>query len=67
MIRGSIAAGNKGSPPNLVGDVWFEELRTHLPFKYRDAHVVICDDETITNLSQEIGRIEQRWIDEAHG
>jgi len=67
------AAGPRDSdPPNVVGDEWFEGLRPYLPTdgdaaQFRSAHGVHCDTPTVIALSLEIGRIEQEWIDEAHG
>ena len=63
---------HEGSPPNVVGDAWFEGLRPHLPdtgeaAKYRAAHEVHCDYPTLTFLSLEIGRIEAAWTEEARG
>jgi hypothetical protein len=58
--------------PNAVGDEWFEGLRPHLPTtgetaKYRTAHEISCDNQTVALLSLEIGRIEREWMDEAKG
>ncbi len=56
--------------PSVVGDEWFEGLRPHLPTtgeaaKYRNACELHCDNETLVQLSLEIGRIEKEWTDEA--
>jgi arginine exporter protein ArgO len=65
------AAGPRdNSPPNVVGDEWFEGLRPHLPTtgeaaKYRTAHEITCDNPTVALLSLEIGRVEKQWMDEA--
>jgi hypothetical protein len=61
-----------GNPPNVVGDEWFEGLRPHLPTtgeaaKYRSAHEVHCDNQTLMLLSLEIGRVEREWTEEAKG
>jgi hypothetical protein len=61
-----------GDPPNVVGDEWFEGLRPHLPTtgeaaKYRSAHEVHCDNQTLMLLSLEIGRVEREWTEEAKG
>jgi hypothetical protein len=61
-----------GDPPNVVGDEWFEGLRPHLPTageaaKYRFAHEVHCDNQTLMLLSLEIGRVERVWTEEAKG
>jgi hypothetical protein len=67
------AAGPRdNSPPNVVGDEWFEGLRPHLPTtgdaaKYRNAHEITCDNPTVALLSLEIGRVEKQWMDEAKG
>jgi hypothetical protein len=67
------AAGPRdNSPPNVVGDEWFEGLRPHLPTtgeaaKYRTAHEITCDNPTVALLSLEIGRVEKQWMDEAKG
>ena len=60
------------SPPNVVGDEWFEGLRPHLPAtgqaaKFRAAHEVHCDNPTLTLLSLEIGRVEKEWAEEVKG
>jgi hypothetical protein len=57
-------------PPNVVGDEWFEGLRPHLPdtggtAKYRNAHEISCDNQTVVLLSLEIGRVEKQWMNEA--
>ncbi|OBG70498.1 MULTISPECIES: hypothetical protein [unclassified Mycobacterium] len=64
--------GRVGEPPNVVGDEWFEGLRPHLPTtgdtaKYRSAHEIHCDNQTLTLLSLEIGRLEQDWTEEVRG
>ena len=56
----------------MVGDEWFEGLRPHLPTTgdaamYRTAHEVHCDNQTLTRLSLEIGRIDREWTEEARG
>ncbi|MFZ3292879.1 hypothetical protein [Mycobacterium sp.] len=56
--------------PNVVGDEWFEGLRPRLPTtgevaKYRTAHEVHCDNQTVALLSLEIGRVERGWVDGA--
>jgi hypothetical protein len=61
-----------GDAPNVVGDEWFEGLRPHLPTsgeaaKYRTAHEVSCDNQTVALLSLEIGRVEREWMEEAKG
>jgi hypothetical protein len=58
--------------PNVVGDEWFEALRPHLSTtgdaaKFRVAHEVHCDNQTLMLLSLEIGRVEREWTDEAKG
>lgn len=55
--------------PNVVGEEWFEELRGLLPEDsvYRDTTAVFCDLDTVTELSQEIGRLEREWTAEAQG
>jgi hypothetical protein len=59
-------------PPNVVGDEWFEGLRPYLlttgeAAKYRTAHEVHCDNQTLMLLSLEIGRVEREWTEEAKG
>src|ERR1700752_2084274 len=67
------AAGSRdGDAPNVVGDEWFEGLRPHLPAtgeaaKYRNAHEISCDNQTVVLLSLEIGRVEKQWMEEAKG
>ena len=67
------AAGPRDhDPPNVVGDEWFEGLRPHLPStgetaKYRNAHEISCDNQTVVLLSLEIGRVEKQWMEEAKG
>ncbi len=61
-----------GEPPNVVGDEWFEGLRSHLATtgeaaKFRASHEVHCDNPTPMLLSLEMGRIEHEWTDEAKG
>jgi hypothetical protein len=64
------AAGPRDNDaPNIVGDEWFEGLRPHLPItgevaKFRNAHEIACDNQTVALLSLEIGRIEREWVDE---
>lgn len=58
--------------PDLVGAPWFESLRTHftdseVAARYRDETNVWPDFHTAQEITQEIGRIERRWIDQALG
>lgn len=59
-------------PPNVVGDEWFEGLRPYLPTtgeaaKFRTAHEVHCENQTLMLLSLEIGRVEREWTEETKG
>ena len=59
-------------PPNLVGEPWFESLRTHLT-KSVDAEQISaatqyrCDLDSAHSLTREIANIERRWVADALG
>lgn len=63
--------GPEGQRPNVVGERWFEELRGHLTGEaaetYGDVATVRINNGAISELSDEITRIEREWIAEAQG
>jgi hypothetical protein len=59
-------------PVNLVGEPWFESLRTHLSTSFdaeqiRAATQFLCDGESAHRLTREIAHIERRWLADALG
>lgn len=55
--------------PNLVGQKWFEEVRSQMPadWVYNDVATVDCTTDVVLELSTAIGQVERRWIAEAQG
>lgn len=48
--------------PNVVSDAWFQGLRPHLAScELHEAARLLCDDQRVLEISNEIDRIEREW------
>ncbi len=61
------ASANFTPRPNIVGAVWFQNLRPYMSTSvrayYRTGDDIECDDDDAHTLGNEISRIQQDWRD----